>query len=161
MNPSITLLLLYACYCVLRCSVLIYVLLFRSCSHHTSGKAVVLFRTSNASEGLASNIHTSAKRTATIARYSPHRRLSKFKNTRMPVVTLDSLRKNQKQQEGSDDEDDGQGNEYYTGGTGQGGELVNFTGAPKVLRTYAHIRNRLRIGRPCAQPTRQRGSRSA
>jgi len=37
----------------------------------------------------------------------------------MPIVTLDSMRKNQKKREDSDDEEGG--NEYYTGGTGQGG----------------------------------------
>jgi hypothetical protein len=42
----------------------------------------------------------------------------------MPIVTLDSMRKNQKKQhEDSDDEDGAGGNEYYTGGMGQGGEL--------------------------------------
>ena len=39
----------------------------------------------------------------------------------MPIVTLDSMRKNQKKAEDSD-EDEG-GNEYFTGGLGQGGEF--------------------------------------
>jgi len=40
----------------------------------------------------------------------------------MPIVTLDSMRKNQKKQhEDSDEEDGAGGNEYYTGGMGQGG----------------------------------------
>jgi UBX domain-containing protein 1 len=40
----------------------------------------------------------------------------------MPIVTLDSMKKNQKKQQAHEsDEDDKGGNEYYTGGTGQGG----------------------------------------
>jgi len=46
---------------------------------------------------------------------------------KMPIVTLDSMKKSQKKASAraeDSDEEDGGGNEYYTGGTGQGGKLL-------------------------------------
>jgi hypothetical protein len=54
----------------------------------------------------------------------------------MPIVTLDSMRKNAKKGGDSDDEGESGGNEYYTGGLGQGGKQYPHCKLQKGNREY-------------------------